>query len=213
VTRQDQQVAAAATIEDGSWLEGLEGELRALLAPVFCQARSRLAAFAYLGALLAEPGDHRSCWQLAGAAGHATPRRMQALPAEHASDWRAALTALQRFILDHLGDPGAVLVPDETAELKQGQMTVGVSRQHAGITGQIENCQTIVLAAYVAARAHALLDFRLYLPKAWCDDAGRRERAHVPDGTDRQCGYRACRTAVLPSYYGRPQEALHIHSA
>jgi SRSO17 transposase len=138
---------------------------------------------------------------------------MQALLAEHAWDWRAALTALQRFILDHLGDPGAVLVPDETAELKQGQMTVGVSRQHAGITGQIENCQTIVLAAYVAARAHALLDFRLYLPKAWCDDAGRRERAHVPDGTDRQCGYRACRTAVLPSYYGRPQEALHIHSA
>ncbi len=176
-------MAAAAIVEDGSWLGGLQGELRALLAPVFCQARSRLAAFAYIGALLAEPGDRRSCWQLAEAAGHATPRQMQALLAEHAWDWRAALTALQRFLVDHLGDPGAVLVLDETAELKQGQMTVGVSRQHAGITGQIENCQTVVFAAYVAARAHALLDFRLYLPKAWCDDAARRERAHVPDGT------------------------------
>jgi hypothetical protein len=30
---------------------------------------------------------------------------------------------------------------------------------------------------------------------------------------DRQCGYRDCRTAVLPSYYGRPQETLHIHPA
>jgi SRSO17 transposase len=183
VTRQDQQVAAAAIVENGSWLGRLQGELRALLAPVFCQARSRLAAFAYIGALLAEPGDRRSCWQLAEAAGHATPRRMQALLAEHAWDWRAALAALQRFLLDHLGDPGAVLVLDETAELKQGQMTVGVSRQHAGITGQIENCQTLVFAAYVAARAHVLFDFRLYLPKAWCDNAARRERAHVPGDT------------------------------
>ena len=63
--RQDQQVAAAAIVEDGRWLGSLRGELRALLAPVFSQARSRLAAFAYVDALLAEPGDRRSCWQLA----------------------------------------------------------------------------------------------------------------------------------------------------
>ncbi|MGO8896272.1 MAG: hypothetical protein ACLP8X_34290 [Streptosporangiaceae bacterium] len=66
-------------------------ELFALLAGVFAQARSRLTAFAYVGALLAEPRDRRSCWQLAEAAGHATPRRMQALLAEHARDWEAAL--------------------------------------------------------------------------------------------------------------------------
>jgi SRSO17 transposase len=182
VTHQDQQVAAAAIVEDGSWLGRLQAELRGLLAPAFCQARSRLTAFAYIGALLAEPGDRRSCWQLAEAAGHATPRRMQALLGEHAWDWRAALKALQRFILDHLGEPGAVLVLDETAELKQGQMTVGVSRQHAGITGQVENCQTVVFMAYVTDCAHALFDFRLYLPKAWCQDKKRRERAQVPDG-------------------------------
>jgi SRSO17 transposase len=70
---------------------------------------------------------------------------------------------------------------DETAELKKGDRTVGVARQHAGITGQVENCQTVVFAAYVTARAHALFDFRLYLPKTWCQDKGRRERAHVPD--------------------------------
>ena len=117
-------MAAAAIVEGGRWLGKLHGELRALLAPVFAQARSRLTAFAYIGALLAERGDRKSCWQLAEAAGHATPRRMQALLAEHAWDWKAALGALQRFILDHLGDPQAVLVLDETAELKQGQMTV-----------------------------------------------------------------------------------------
>lgn len=173
-------MAAAVIVEDGRWLGRLQDELHTLLAPVFAQARSRFTAFAYLGALLAERGDRRSCWQLAEAAGQATPRRMQALLAGHAWDWKAALVALQRFILAHLADPGAVLVLDETAELKKGQMTVGVARQHAGITGQVENCQTVVNCAYVTARGHALYDFRLYLPKAWCGDGRRRERAQVP---------------------------------
>jgi SRSO17 transposase len=180
VKRQDQQVAAAAIVEDGRWLGRLRDELRGLLAPVFCQARSRFTAFAYVDALLAEPGDRRSCWQLAERAGHATPRRMQALLAGHCWDWKAALGAVQLFILDHLGDAGAILVLDETAELKQGQMTVGVARQHAGITGQVENCQAVVNCAYVSALGHALYDFRLYLPRSWCQDTSRRERAQVP---------------------------------
>ena len=179
-------MAAAAIVEDGRWLGSLHDELRALLAPVFCQARSRLAAFAYISALLAAGGERRSCWQLAEQAGHATPRRMQALLAEHAWDWREALGGLQRFILDHLADPQAVLVLDETAELKQGQMTVGVARQHAGITGQVENCQTVVFAAYVTARGHAPFDFRLYLPKSWCADRGRCQRAAVPEDVEFQ---------------------------
>ncbi|HEX9538646.1 MAG TPA: IS701 family transposase [Streptosporangiaceae bacterium] len=158
----------------------LRDELQALLAALFCQARSRLTAFAYLDALLAEPGDRRSCWQLAEAAGHTSPRRMQALLAEHAWDYAAALGAVQKFIAGHLGDPEAILVLDETAELKKGRMTVGVARQHAGITGQVENCQTVVNCAYVTGRGHALYDFRLYLPQEWCEDEVRRARAQVP---------------------------------
>ncbi|MGO9077667.1 MAG: transposase [Streptosporangiaceae bacterium] len=108
---------------------------------------------------------------------------MQALLAEYAWDWHAALEGLQRFVLAHLADPDAILVLDETAELKKGTMTVGVGRQHAGITGQIENCQTVVFLAYVTARAHTLFSFRLCLPKQWCADRRRRERAQVPEGT------------------------------
>ena len=175
-------MAAGVIVEDRAWLERLDGGLRAVLAPVFAQARSRLTAFAYIGALLSERGDRKSCWQLAEEAGHATPRRMQALLAEYAWDWKQALAGLRRFIVAHLGDDEAILALDETAELKKGTMTAGVARQHAGITGQVENCQTVVFAAYVTARAHALPDFRLYLPKAWCADQARRDKAHVPDG-------------------------------
>ena len=168
---------------DRDWQGKLLAELCALIAPVFAQARSRFAAFAYVAALLAVARDRKSCWQLGEQAGHATPRRMQALLAEYAWDWRAVLERLQRFILAHLADPDAILVLDETAELKKGIMTVGVGRQHAGITGQIENCQTVVFLAYVTARAHTLFDFRLYLPKQWSGDTARRKRAQVPEDT------------------------------
>src|SRR5262249_58905393 len=67
---------------------------------------------------------------------------------------------------------------------RRGARTAGAGRQHAGITGQVENCQTVVFAAYVTARAHALFDFRLHLLKQWCQDKERRERAHVPDETE-----------------------------
>src|SRR6266852_4097740 len=181
MTKQDREMAVWAMVGDSAWLGKLQGELCALIAPVFAQARSRFAAFAYVAALLAVAGDRKSCWQLGEQAGHGTPRRMQALLAEDAWDWRAVLERLQRFILAHLGDPVAILVLDETAELKKGTMTVGVARQHAGITGQIENCQTVVFLAYVTQRAHALFNFRLYLPEQWSGDTARRERARVPE--------------------------------
>jgi hypothetical protein len=80
-----------------------------------------------------------------------------------------------------LADPDAVLAIDETAELKAGEQTVAVAPQYAGVTGQVENCQTVVFLAYVTARAHALMDFLLYLPKTWISDPDRGTRAHVPD--------------------------------
>jgi len=66
-------MAAGVIAEDRAWLERLDGELRGELAPVFAQGSSRLTAVSYIGALLAEPGDRKSCWQLAERAGRATP--------------------------------------------------------------------------------------------------------------------------------------------
>ena len=52
---------------------------------------------------------------------------MQALLAEYAWDWKAGLAALQRFIVAHLGDPEAIFVLDETAELKKGTARTSAS--------------------------------------------------------------------------------------
>jgi DDE superfamily endonuclease/Phosphorylase superfamily len=78
-----------------------------------------------------------------------------------------------------------VLALEETAEIKQksGMPTVGVARQYAGVTGQVENCQVVVFLAYIAAlaRARALVDFALYLPEHWVTDQPRRAKAGVPN--------------------------------
>ena len=43
-----------------------------------------------------------------------------------------------------LGDPRAVLVVDETGDLKKGTATAGVQRQYTGTAGRIENAQVAV---------------------------------------------------------------------
>jgi SRSO17 transposase len=54
---------------------------------------------------------------------------------------------LRGYIVEHLGDPGAVLVVDETGFLKKGAKSAGVQRQYSGTAGRIENCQVGVFLA------------------------------------------------------------------
>jgi SRSO17 transposase len=43
------------------------------------------------------------------------------------------------YVAEHLGDPEAVLVVDETGDLKKGTATVGVQRQYTGTAGRVES--------------------------------------------------------------------------
>jgi SRSO17 transposase len=49
--------------------------------------------------------------------------------------------ALRDYVTGQLGDADAVLVVDETGDLKKGTATVGVQRQYTGTAGRIENAQ------------------------------------------------------------------------
>jgi len=59
--------------------------------------------------------------------------------------------------------------------------TAGVARQHAGITGQAENCVTAVFCACVTTSGQAWADFDVYLPDRWAKDPDRRAAAGIPD--------------------------------
>src|SRR6516162_3581144 len=87
------------------------------------------------------------------------------------------------YVLEHFADPGAVLVVDETGDLKKGTATAGVQRQYTGTAGRTENAQVAVYLAYAAPGGHALIDRELYLPKSWTSDLGRCQAAGIPAGT------------------------------
>jgi SRSO17 transposase len=76
--------------------------------------------------------------------------------------------------VEHLGDPQAVLVADETGFLKKGTTSVGVQRQYSGTAGKVDNCQLGVFVAYASRKGRAFIDRELYLPRSWTDDPGRR---------------------------------------
>jgi SRSO17 transposase len=84
-------------------------------------------------------------------------------------------------VVEHLGDPEAVLVVDETGDLKKGAMTVGVKRQYTGTAGRVENAQVAVYLVYASQAGHAVVDRELYLPRSWTDDPQRCRAAGVPD--------------------------------
>jgi SRSO17 transposase len=169
----------AADIEQvKAWAAGLDA-LHARIVGRFARAEPRRRALAYLRGLLGNV-ERKNSWQLAEHAGEATPDGMQRLLAT--ADWDPDLVRddLRGYVLEHLGDPAAVLVVDETGFLKKGTTSVGVQRQYSGTAGKVDNCQLGVFLAYASFRGRAFIDRELYLPRSWTNDPARCRAARVP---------------------------------
>jgi SRSO17 transposase len=170
---------AAAIEEVQAWAVGLEA-LHARIAGRFVRAEPRQRALAYLRGLLGNV-TRKNGWQLAEHAGERTPDGMQRLLAT--ADWDPELVRddLRAYVVEHLGDPSAVLVVDETGFLKKGTTSVGVQRQYSGTAGKVDNCQLGVFLAYASPKGRAMIDRELYLPERWTDDPERCRAARVPE--------------------------------
>ena len=164
------------------WKVALE-DLKRLVAPAFGRSETRASAGAFIDGLLSS-AERKTGWMLAEEAGLDRPYRIQSLLGR--SSWSAdALRDLVRdYVSDALGDPGGVLVVDETGFLKKGIHSVGVARQYSGTAGRIENSQVGVFVSYASRFGHALVDRQLYLPKAWAQDGTRRAKASVPEAIE-----------------------------
>lgn len=149
----------------------------------FARSEPRSRAVGYIRGLLSET-ERKNGWQLAEHLGDSTPDGVQHLLARAGWDADAVRDDLLGYVAEHLGDPGGVLVVDETGFLKKGTKSVGVARQYSGTAGRIENCQVGVFLGYATTRGRALLDRELYLPKEWSGDAGRRKEAGVPKAVE-----------------------------
>ncbi|MER5338498.1 IS701 family transposase [Micromonospora sp. NPDC002717] len=146
----------------------------------FGRVEPRRVAAEFVTGLLADL-EVKTCWQLAEQAGHARPDAMQRLLYRAVWDADAVRDDLRQLIADRFGGPDAVLVVDETGDLKKGRHSVGVQRQYSGTAGRIENSQVGVFLGYAGSDGHTLIDRRVYLPASWTDDRDRCQAAGVPD--------------------------------
>lgn len=70
---------------------------------------------------------------------------------------------------------------DESSHLKKGNESVGVSRQYAGVTGKVDNCQVAVYSSLVNDTRAALINERLFLPESWTSSKSRCDKAKIPE--------------------------------
>ncbi len=171
-------VAAAHSVDLDRWHEAFSDVLDRI-APRFTRYEPLRHAAALIQGLVSGL-DRKNCWTIAEHRGQATPDGLQHLLGRAKWDADAVRDELRGYVVDHVGDPGAILVVDETGDLKKGTHTVGTQRQYTGTAGRIENAQVAVYLTYAAPRGHALIDRALYLPRSWTDDRDRCAASGVP---------------------------------
>jgi SRSO17 transposase len=174
----DRAVAAAHSVDPSRWLV-LADELMLRVGTRFRRVEPRRRARAFVLGLLAGL-PRKNCWTLAVQAGEASPDGMQHLLERARWDADGVRDDVRDYVIEHLGDPGAVLVVDETGDVKKGTATAGVQRQYTGTAGKIENAQVAVYLTYAAPGGHALIDRELYLPESWIGDPARCQAAGIP---------------------------------
>ena len=163
--------------------EAETGRLLGLVAGRFGRVETRRRVRGFLLGLLADL-PRKNCWSIAEHAGDADPHGMQHLLNRARWDTDGVRDDLRDYVTEYLGDPQAVLVVDETGDVKKGTATVGVQRQYTGTAGRVENAQVAVYLTYAGARGHAMIDRELYLPRSWTTDSDRCTAAGVPDDVE-----------------------------
>src|SRR5215831_7568819 len=91
----------------------------------FARSEPRQRAVGYIRELLGD-AERKNGWQLAEHLGDPTPDGVQHLLARADWDADAVRDDLTRYVAEHLGHPGGVLLVDETGFLKKGDKSVGV---------------------------------------------------------------------------------------
>lgn len=210
--------ARVRAADPSRWQDMFEA-LMGRIAGRFTRVEPRRRARKFVLGLLSDL-PRKNCWTLAEQAGDATPYGLQHLLSRAKWDADTVRDDLRSFVVEQLHDEEAVLVVDETGDLKKGTATVGVQRQYTGTAGRIENSQVAVYLAYSSRRGHAAIDRELYVPRSWITDAARCRSAGIPEGVglatkpalavrmiDRtlEAGIRAAWVTADEVYGGNPQ--------
>jgi SRSO17 transposase len=178
-TLDDRLVADGHSVNPDRW-RALFDELMGRIGGRFVRVEPRRRARGFVLGLIAGL-PRKNCWTIAEHAGDVTPDGMQYLLERARWEADEVRDDVRGYVTEHLADAQAVLVVDETGDVKKGVATAGVQRQYTGTAGRVENAQVAVYLTYAGRGGHALIDRRLYLPRSWAGDPARRAAAGIPD--------------------------------
>lgn len=142
------------------------------------RSEQRRWAGVYLRGLMLE-GRRKSIEPMAGRLADGDEQGLQQFVNQSPWRWEVVRSNLARRMVGELA-PEAWIV-DDTGFVKKGRWSVGVARQYSGTLGRVDNCQVGVSISAATDRASCPINWRIFLPEAWDQDAERRAKAHVPD--------------------------------
>jgi SRSO17 transposase len=174
-------VAAGHSVDPARWQEAFE-VLMGRIAGRFARVEPRRRVKDLVLGLLSDL-PRKNCWSIAEWAGETSPDGMQHLLGRARWDADRVRDDVREYVLEHLRDEDAVLVVDETGDVKKGTHTVGVQRQYTGTASRIENAQVAVYLVYAGVRGHAAVDRELYVPRSWTCDPDRCRAAGLGEDT------------------------------
>jgi SRSO17 transposase len=165
-------------------LATIRGRLEAFADEVFAslpRADQRARGQCYLRGLMLD-GRRKSIEPMAERLGEVHYQALHHFVAASPWDWRPVRRRLAEVLCAALA-PTAWVV-DDTGFPKDGPCSVGVQRQYSGTLGKRANCQLGVSVDAVTEQASCPLDWRLFLPERWDEEAmaARRAACHLPNG-------------------------------
>jgi hypothetical protein len=182
VKTEEHAVTAGHSVNRARWQEAFEG-LMSRIAGRFTRAGSRRRARKLVLGLLSDL-PRKNCWTIAERAADRTPDGMQHLLGRAKRDADQVRDDVSDYVVEHLHDDEAVLVVDETGDVKKGTSTVGARRQYTGTAGRIENARVAVCLVCAGRRGHAAVDRELYVPRSRTSDPDRCRAAGPGDKTE-----------------------------
>jgi len=165
-------------------LARIRGRLEAFAEDLFAslpRTDQRARGQCYLRGLMLD-GRRKSIEPMAARLGEVHYQALHHFVAASPWDWRPVRRRLAEVLCGALS-PTAWVV-DDTGFPKDGSCSVGVQRQYSGTLGKTANCQLGVSVNAITEHASCPLDWRLFLPERWDEEAMATRRAvcHLPEG-------------------------------
>jgi SRSO17 transposase len=161
-------------------VEGLRAELSRFVADVFASVPrrdQRAKGDCYLRGLMLD-GRRKSVQAMAGRLPDGNEQNLQQFVNQSTWDPMPVRRRIAERMVPLIG-PDAWAV-DDVSFPKDGRMSVAVAHQYCGALGKQANCQVAVSVHAVTDAASCPLQWRLFVPREWAGDTGRRRRTGIP---------------------------------